>query len=66
MIGKRKRKRKGIEKINDVDGNTILDKKLISKRFNSFFANIGKNMAAEIPDQPLRICNDSVQSSFSL
>ena len=64
VIGKRKRK--GIEKINDVDGNTILDKKLISKRFNSFFANIGKNMAAEIPDQPLRICNDSVQSSFSL
>ena len=65
VIGKRKRKRRGVEKINDANGNTISDKKLISNRFNSFFANVGKNMASKIPDQPLKIFTNSVQSSFS-
>ena len=66
VIGKRKRKRKEINKINDADGRAISNKKLISNRFNSFFANVGKNMAAELPHQPLNICSESVQSSFAL
>lgn len=66
VVGKRKRKKKGIQKINDENGCAITDKKLISNRFNSFFSKIGKNMASNIPDQPLEICNNSVQSSFTL
>ena len=66
VVGKRRRKRKGIDKINDANGNTITDKRLISNRFNSFFANVGKNMASKLPHKPLKICSNSVQSSFTI
>jgi len=34
------------------DGNKISDSKLIAEHFNSFFANIGKSLASDIPDPP--------------
>ena len=66
VIGKRKRKKQGINKVKDEDGSIITDKNIISNRFNSFFANVGKNMASKIPNQPLQICSPSVSSSFGL
>ena len=66
VIGKRKRKKRVINKINDANGRTLTNHKQISDRFNSYFANIGKNMASEIPNRPLEIGTTRMQSSFTL
>ena len=66
LYKKRKKNQIKVKKIKNKQGELVTSNDEISKAFNSFFVNIGKDLASSIRNVPLTIHSKSVKHSIQL
>ena len=66
IIGKKRSKKTKIKQVLDSNGKTVTSRKEIANVFNSYFVNVGKNLASKISPRENKIHAERVGPSFRL